>query len=93
MIKFAAKTHQGQQILGLGLGNEELMKLKMGEPVLINLESVHVGLWKKDPDGTRSFLQPRDSHVVIFPGDQPEDIGELLGIEMPNLEEIKKRAT
>lgn len=93
MIKFAAKSGAGQQILGIGLGEVDLMKLKLGEPVALSLDSVHVGLWVKNEDGTRSFLQPRDCQVVIFPGDQPEDVGQLLGIDMPNLDEIRKRAT
>ena len=92
MIKFAAKSHSGQQVLGIGLGDIDLMKLKLGEPVALSLDSVRVGLWVKNDDGTRSFLQPRDCQVIIFPGDQPEDIGQLLGVKMPSLDEIRKRA-
>lgn len=90
MINFSAKSKSGLQLLGVGLSDIDIMKLKSGEPIIVNLGSVHVGLWKKDADGSRSFQQPRDSHIMIIPGDQPEDIGEFLGVEMPSLEKIRE---
>lgn len=91
MISFAAKATNGQEVLGIGLSNVDLMRLKSGQPVSLNLASVHVGFWKKGADGKRSFQQPRDSHIVILPGDQPEDIGEFLGVKMPSIAEIRRR--
>ena len=91
MISFAAKATNGQQVLGIGLSAADILRLKSGEPVALNLDSVNVGLWKKDTNGGRSFQQPRDSHIVILPGDQPEDIGEFLGVTMPSLEEIRSK--
>ena len=93
MIKFSAKSKTGHQLLGIGLSATDLMKLKSGEPIIFDLASAHIGIWKREEDGTRSFQQPRDCHVMIIPGDQAEDIGEFLGVEMPSLEEIKKHTS
>lgn len=85
MISFAAKLRSGQQFLGLGLSDTDLLKLKAGEHIALDLASVGVGLWVKEPDGSRTFLQPRDSHVLIMAGDSPEDIGALLQVDLSSL--------
>ncbi len=85
MIKFSAKTGEGREIVGIGLGTEDILRLKSGGHIVLDLESVGVGLWVKGADGSRSFLQPRDSQIVLFPGNNNEDIGELLGVTMPEL--------
>lgn len=85
MISFAAKLRSGQQFLGLGLSEADLVRLKTGEPVVLDLASVGVGLWVKEADGSRTFLQPRDSHLLVMCGDQPEDIGALLKVDLSQL--------
>lgn len=89
MLKASIKLHNGKQVLVLGLGDTDIQKLKMGEQVLFDLDSVDVGLWYKAGEGAKSrrnFLQPRDSRVMLIAGDTPDALGELLGAEMPNLE-------
>jgi hypothetical protein len=85
VISFAAKLRSGQQFLGVGLSSADLLKLKAGEQVVLDLASVGVGLWIKEADGSRTFLQPRDSHVLIMAGDSPEDVGALLQVDLSSL--------
>ena len=86
MISFAAKLRSGQQFLGLGLSEEDLDKLKSGESIVLDLASVGVGLWIKNADGSRQFLQPRESRVLLMSGDSPEDVGALLQVDLSSLE-------
>ena len=88
MINFAAKSKTGQHVLGVGLSDADIAKLKNGQPIVLDLGSVNVGLWRKEADGSRTFQQPRDSHIVIIPGDTSADIGEFLGVQMPELSEL-----
>lgn len=81
MISFAAKLRSGQQFLGIGLSDTDLAALKAGEPVMLDLGRVGVGLWNKEADGSRSFLQPRDSHILLIPGDSPEEVGAFLRVD------------
>ena len=85
MISFAAKVRSGQQALGIGLSDGDLMKMKTGTPVVFDLASVGVGLWIKEADGSRTFLQPRDSNVLVMLGDHPADIGEVLNVDLSSL--------
>lgn len=85
MISFAAKLRSGQQFLGIGLSEIDLLKLKAGEQIVLDLASVGVGLWVKEADGSRTFLQPRDSHVLLMAGDSPEDVGALLRVDLSSL--------
>jgi hypothetical protein len=85
MIPFAAKLRSGQQFLGLGLSDQDLLSLKAGKPVVIDLASAGVGLWAQDSDGSRVFLQPRNSRVLVMAGDTQEDIGELLRVDLSDL--------
>jgi hypothetical protein len=92
MLSFAVKLRDGKHLLGIALGDEEIDKLKT-QPVLLDLESVGVGLWFKEKDGSRSFMQPCDSNVLLAAGDSTEDVGALLQVQLPSLSEIKRRAT
>lgn len=83
MKPFAAKLASGQHLLGIGLSTLDIAKIKTGEPVLLDLGSVGVGLWIKENDGSRSFLQPRNSHVLVMAGDTTEDIGAMLQVKLP----------
>ena len=83
MKPFAAKLRSGEDFLGLGLSDADFLRLKMGEPVTVDLGQVGVGLWSKEADGSRTFTQPRDSKIVIIPGDTNEDIGEFLHVDLP----------
>jgi hypothetical protein len=85
VIAFSAKLRSGQQFLGLGLSDEDIARLKVGEPVVLDLSSVGVGLWIKSEDGSRTFLQPRDSNVLVMAGDTAEDVGELLRVDLSKL--------
>jgi len=89
MISFAAKLRSGQQVLGIGLSETDMLRMKNGEPVVLDLASVGVGLWVREQDGSRTFLQPRDSNVVVIAGDSAADIGEFLQIKLPPLDELK----
>jgi len=83
MTPFAFKLRDGSQLLGLGLSDLDLLKLRAEQPLVLDLGAVGVGLWHKEADGTRTFLQPRDSQVVVMLGDTHEDIGNLLKIKLP----------
>lgn len=83
MTPFAAKLASGETFLGLGLSDQDLMRLKAGEPVVVSLESVGVGHWVKEADGSRNFIQPRESKIVLIAGDSREEIGEFLHVELP----------
>jgi hypothetical protein len=85
---FAAKLRSGQQMLGIVLTEADIESLQRGEPVVVDLASVGVGLWNKEADGSRSFLQPRDSNVLVMAGESNADIGELLQV---NLSLLKKK--
>jgi hypothetical protein len=85
MISFAAKLRDGQRFLGLGLSDVDLLSLKSGKPVVLDLASCGVGLWVKEADGSRTFLQPRDSNVLLMAADSTEDIGALLKVDMSTL--------
>jgi hypothetical protein len=82
MKPFSAKLRAGGQILGIGLSEIDILKMRNGQPMVLDLESCGVGLWFKGTDGKREFLQPRDSTVVICAGDTNEDIGMLLSVNL-----------
>lgn len=82
MTPFAAKLRNGDSFLGLGLSEVELLRLKSGGHTVVNLDSIGVGLWIKESDGSRRFIQPRDSKIVLIAGDTNADIGEFLRIEL-----------
>jgi hypothetical protein len=82
---FSAKLRAGGQILGIGLSEIDILRMRNGEPVVLDLDSCGVGLWIKQSDGSREFLQPRDSTVVICAGDTNEDIGALLQVNLASL--------
>ncbi len=85
MKPFAAKLRSGGRILGIGLSEIDLLRIKSGFPVVLDLDSVGVGLWVRQADGSREFLQPRDSNIVISAGDTNEDIGALLQVNLTSL--------
>ena len=87
MRSFSAKTKSGKEILGIGLNEQDLTNLKSGEHILIDLASVGVGFWVKSDDGGRSFLQPRDSFLLVMQGDSRTNIGDLFGVSLPALGE------
>ena len=49
---------------------------------MVDLSSIGVGLWIKEADGSRRFIQPRDSKIVLIAGDTNADIGEFLQVEL-----------
>lgn len=83
MKPFAAKLKSGQEFLGLGLSDQDLFQLRTGEAVVLDLSSIDVGLWFKDADGKRTFVQPRESRIVLIPGDTVDDIGGFLNVRLP----------
>jgi hypothetical protein len=80
---FAAKLKDGTSFVGFAISDSDLLRIRTGGHVIVDLSSVGVGLWHKDKDGTRSFLQPRDSKIVLIAGDSTEDIGEFLRVDLP----------
>lgn len=85
MKPFAIKLRSGEQILGIGLSEIDILRMKNGDPAVLDLESCGVGLWIRETDGSRTFLQPRDSQVVVIAGDSNDDIGALLKIDLSSL--------
>ena len=85
MTPFAAKLRAGGQILGIGLSEIDLLCLRSGKPVVLDLDSVGVGLWVRKADGSREFLQPRDSNIVLMAGDTTEEIGQFLQVNLSSL--------
>jgi len=83
MIPFSAKLRDGGSFLGFGLSDNDMMTLKSGGHVVVDLSSIGVGLWTKDDQGARTFLQPRDSKVVLIAGDTKQDVGEFLRVDLP----------
>lgn len=84
MKPFAAKLKTGQEFLGIGLSNQDFYLLKAGDALVLDLSSVGVGLWFKDNEGKRTFVQPRESKIVVIPGDTTDDIGAFLNISLPS---------
>lgn len=91
MINFSLKTGEGKEILGLALGGDDIEALRSEGKLVFNLESVGVGLWRKEADGSRTFMQPRDSQMLIFRAETTEEIGEVIGVELPGMEELRRR--
>lgn len=83
MKPFAAKLASDQQFLGIGLSTEDMLRIKSGQAVGVDLASIGVGLWFKDEEGKRHFIQPRESRVVIIPGDRREDLAAFLQVSLP----------
>jgi len=91
MISFSIKTKAGREVLGIALGAEDIAHLQKGAKILFDLDSVNVGLWRKEADGSRSFLQPRESQVFLVAGETTEEIGEAIGVSsLPSLEELRR---
>ena len=83
MTPFAAKLRSGDSFLGLGLSDHDFRKLRAGGHVEIDLGSIGVGLWSKENDGSRRFIQPHNSKILLIAGDSNEDIGAFLNVELP----------
>ena len=89
MITFSVSSKDGQQVVGIGLSDEDIANLRAGEPLICDLGSTGTGFWSSGSKG-RIFLQPRDSHVFLMHGDTAEDIGRALKVKMPDLDEVKR---
>lgn len=85
MKPFAATLRSGQNVLGFALSNEDLMRLKAGDPVVVDLSTIGVGVWAKEADGSRNFIQPRNSNVMVILGENAEDIGQALNVDLSSL--------
>jgi hypothetical protein len=83
MKPFAAKLKDGSHLLGLAVHQSQVGELLEGAKLTIDLESAGVGLWFKEADGSRTFIQPRESKVVLLIADSKEDIGTFLGVKLP----------
>lgn len=80
MIPFAAKMKSGQHALGVGLSTTDLARLRVGEGVEVTLENTGVGLWWRENDGARTFVQPRNVVLVVIPGDNKDDVFAYLKV-------------
>lgn len=83
MIPFAAKLRSGQHALGGGLSETDLARLRVGESVEVTLENSGVGIWWRENDGSRTFVQPRNVTLVVIAGDQKEDVFAFLKVGAP----------
>lgn len=90
MINFALKTNRGKEVLGIAIDKADIEVLQNGGKLVFDLDSVQVGFWRKELDGSRKFMQPRDSQVLILSADSTEQIGEAIGLELPSMEEIRR---
>jgi len=81
MKPFGTKLRDGGHVLGFALSETDLARLKVGESVEVSLESTGTGLWWKEQDGTRTFIQPRQAQIVLIPGEGKEDIFAFLGVK------------
>jgi hypothetical protein len=83
MKPFAVKLKDESHLLGLAVSQAEVGELLEGAKLAIDLSSVDVGLWFKDSEGGRTFIQPRDSRIVLIVANSKEDIGTFLGVKLP----------
>lgn len=85
MKPFAAKLKDGSHLLGLAVSQDEAEEILShnGARLTIDLESAGIGLWFKEADGSRTFIQPRDSKVVLLIANTKEQIGTFLGVKLP----------
>lgn len=90
MKPFAAKLKNGNYLLGLGLSSEEIERLRVHSEAdvdlgsaVVDLGAIGVGLWFAEADGSRSFIQPRDSKVVLIAGDSKDAVGKFLKLAIP----------
>jgi len=85
MIPFSTKLKSGQTFLGICISPDDIRKLAEGNELVIDLASADIGLWTRNPDSSRNFIQPRESKVVLIPGDSRDDIGSFLRVKLPEL--------
>ena len=80
MKPFAVKYPDGRRELGIGLSEKEIRDLLDGDTTVVrlDLQSVGVGFWMKEADGSRQFIQPRHSNVVLIRGDTTEEVGRFV---------------
>lgn len=83
MKPFAAKLKDGSYLLGLAVSQDEAGDVLNGEKLSVDLGSIGVGIWFKEADGSRTFIQPRDSKVVVLRADSTEEIGAFLNVKLP----------
>lgn len=91
MINYALQLKDGNEVLGFGFSEQDIEVLQNGGTLQLDLGSVSVGLWRKELDGKRSFIQPRNSTVVFSLANSREDVSKLIGVEIPSLGEIEKQ--
>lgn len=83
MKPFAVKLKDESHLLGLAVSQVEMGELLEGAKLTIDLSSADVGFWFKDAEGGRTFIQPRDSKIVVIIANTKEDIGSFLGVKLP----------
>ena len=89
MLKYALKLEDGKEVLGFALSDKDIEALQSGKAVVSTLESVGVGLWQIDEDGSRSFVQPRNCKVVLTVANSREQIGALLGVDLSSTPRVE----
>ena len=82
MIPFSVKFNSGDQLLGLGLSEEDLETISK-KAIIVDLASIGVGLWFRDAAGARQFIQPRNSKILVTLGDNKAAISKLLDVDLP----------
>jgi hypothetical protein len=89
MRPFVLTLQDGKRVLGVGLSSEDLDRIKAGEWTTVDLGDTGTGFWYSTEEG-REFCQPRNSQVILTLGDSVEEIGKVLGLQMPDTDAIKR---
>lgn len=82
MIPFAVRAADDDTYLGLALSDDDLATLRANGNVIKTMESCALGFWITEDDGKRVFVQPRNSKVVIIAGNDTDEIGEFLQVDL-----------
>ena len=88
MKEFSVQTKSGHVIIGIGLNNNDINRIKIGEPVIIDLSKTGINFTYRNNDGEQVTAPAELCHLAIIPGDTLHDIGEFLGVSMNNIESV-----
>ena len=88
MINLSMTLGDGKEMLSLALSDDDIEALKQGKNIVIRLTDVGIGFWRTGQDGSRSFIQPRDSRVVLLNANSMIETGDSLGLNLGAVDEL-----